>query len=183
MHEIGAGLARDAAPAAALYDRGCKAGDQRSCRNLANLRDPSQQVVLSAGASSVSLLRVACAKRDPLACTDLGVLHERGLGISANPTRAAALYTSACQDNVLEACLNLGTMTALGRGMSKADPVQAARLFAQVCDGGLAVGCANLAVLTSTGSGVPRDSSRAQVLYAKACALGDTIACRRARRP
>jgi TPR repeat protein len=183
MHEMGVGTARDAAQAATYYDRGCRSGDQRGCGNLATLRDPSQQVVLSAGASSVSLLRAACTKKDALACTNLGVLHETGRGTRADPKRAAALYTRACQDNVLEACLNLGKLTALGHGVAAPDPVQAARLFAQACDGNVAVGCANLAVLTARGSGMPRDTARAKVLYAKACTLGDTIACRRAQRP
>jgi TPR repeat protein len=183
MHEIGAGTPRDAAQAATFYDRGCKAGDPRGCGNLANVRDSSQQVLLPAGASSVSLLRAACTRKDALACTNLGVLHETGRGVRANPTRAVALYTRACQDNVLEACLNLGKLTALGRGVTRPDPIQAARLFTQSCDGNLAVACANLAVLSARGSGMARDTARAKVLYAKACTLGDTIACRRAQRP
>jgi len=183
MHEMGMGTARDVSQAASYYDRGCTGGDRRGCTNLVNLRDSTQEMVLSSGASSVSLLRDSCTRKDALACTNLGVRLERGRGMQANPVRAVSLYTRACQDNVLEACLNLGKMTALGRGMAKADPVQAARLFTQACDGNVAIGCANLAVLQAQGSGLPRDSARAKVLYGKACALGDTVSCRRAQRP
>jgi len=183
MHEMGMGTARDVSQAASYYDRGCTGGDRRGCTNLVNLRDSTQEMVLSSGASSVSLLRDSCTRKDALACTNLGVRLERGRGMQANPVRAVSLYTRACQDNVLEACLNLGKMTALGRGMAKADPVQAARLFTQACDGNVAIGCANLAVLQAQGSGLPRDSARAKVLYGKACALGDTASCRRAQRP
>lgn len=183
LRETGSGVSIDVAQATTFYERGCKAGDPRGCSNLATVRDAAPEVMLSAGASSVSLLRAACTKNDAIACTNLGVFHESGRGVPANPARAVALYTRACQDHVLEACLNLGKMTALGVGVRAADPARAARLFTQACEGNIAVGCANLAVLQARGTGMPRDSARAKVLYAKACALGDTIACRRAQRP
>ena len=130
----------------------------------------------AAAGPDTTALQTQCSAGKSDACTSMAWLLMVGKPL------AAAYYTRACQNNELTACVNLGSLTAQGRGVTR-DPVRAARFFAQACDGDLAAGCVNLAVANRRGIGVPRDTPRARELFAKACRLGDATACRLAQRP
>ena len=80
-------------------------------------------------------------------CTNLGVLHEQGIGMDPDPAEAARLYAMGCDGGH---AVGLHTTWVYlhqnGIGMDP-DPAEAARLYAMGCDGGDAGGCTNLGYL------------------------------------
>jgi TPR repeat protein len=96
-------------------------------------------------AQAAERYRQACENGNADGCVNLGIVYAHGLGVPADPARAAQLYSRAAQ------------------------------LYAPACDGGNAHACNNLATLVIDGRGVPRDAARAVRLYARACQLDRTI--------
>jgi hypothetical protein len=69
------------------------------------------------------------------ACTELGVMYEKGRGVAKDEARAAALYKQACDGGYAGGCVDLGAAYASGRGVAK-DELRAVALYKQVCDTG-----------------------------------------------
>lgn len=59
---------------------------------------------LFAQVSQISMLTEACENHHATACYELGLLHEAGIGVESNQTKAKIYYTQACESNVNEAC-------------------------------------------------------------------------------
>lgn len=116
-------------------------------------------------------LRDACDRGDGDACVDLGIRHDRGAGVAADPVVAAALYRRACDLGNPRGCYDLGVAHHDGAGVAR-DEARARALFERACDGGYAAACLNLGVAFER-SGDPSELTAAAERYARACAADD----------
>ena len=66
---------------------------------------------LFSNVSQVSMLQEACKNHHASACYELGLLHEEGIGVDKNKTKAKVYYIQACNNNVNEACQALDRIT------------------------------------------------------------------------
>ena len=107
--------------------------------------------------------RMECDHFNARACTDLGVMYRRGQGVRKDYHRAADLSLRGCDGGNAVGCTNLGLMY-WNNVMPKNDE-RAAELFARGCDGGDNNGCRALGFMYENGQGVPKDQSRAALLY------------------
>jgi hypothetical protein len=87
------------------------------------------------------LWAVACDGGNAPACTNLGFLHEQGLGMDPDPAEAARLYRQGCDGGDAWGCMYLGTNYEEGIGLEP-DPAESARLYRRGCEMGLADSCA-----------------------------------------
>ena len=53
---------------------------------------------------------MACGTGAAAGCNNLGVLYEKGLGVTQDYERAVQLYDRACDAKYPRACLNLGIL-------------------------------------------------------------------------
>ena len=127
-------------------------------------------------AEAVRLWAAACAGGHAMICSNLGVFHERGIGMEADPDEATRLYARSCEGGHAPGCTNLGLLLTKGGGIDP-DHAEAARLYALGCEGGDALGCFNLGVRYQRGVGVDVDPAEAARLYARACEGGYAGAC------
>jgi len=191
---------RKDASGVSLADRTlCELFKGRVCEDVAELTDAEQaqlEFIMLACAGGVTeeclqrgldvyevtpgeaarLWRVACEGGNALGCTNLGVLHGKGLGMEPDPAAAARLFAQGCEGGDAGGCTNLGVLHEKGLGMEP-DPAAAARLYAQGCEGGDAGGCENLRNLRLGESilrgGHPPDKQR----YEEDCEGGDARSC------
>src|SRR5262249_49942446 len=153
MYESGRGLAQgDLGQAAELYERACQKGHAEGCRWRAAVIDK---------------LRRSCELPGGEGCTNLGYIHERGVGVPSDLQEAARFYRLACDAGRPIGCSNLGVLYDQGRGAGQ-DYAMAAKLYQKACDKGGATGCANLGYLLEKGLGTKKpDGARALALYRK----------------
>lgn len=106
---------------------------------------------------------------------NLGVLHETGTGVAADPTRALLWYHSAAEQGHPLAQYNLGVLYAVGRGIPQSY-AEAGRWFRRAADRGVPGASYNLAVMAHQGLGRPADAAEAEQLFRRAAALGHEAA-------
>ena len=82
------------APDPALLAR-CEAGQARACASMGGLMEDRERL---------ALYERVCAKAGGEVCADLASLHLNGIGTSADPARARALYERACHTGDASAC-------------------------------------------------------------------------------
>ncbi|TAK32196.1 MAG: sel1 repeat family protein [Myxococcaceae bacterium] len=116
-----------------------------------------------------------CDLRDERGCLSLGVMRFAAATSQAERVAALGLVQRACDLGSLRACAAVGTELAQGTGVPR-DLPRAELSLRRSCDGGEALGCRDLAVFIRDGviGGGPQ---RAQELFRRACAGGDTPAC------
>ena len=119
-------------------------------------------------ADAVKYLTEASAKGQPVAQYRLGSLYEHGLGVAADPIKAAHWYALAAAQGNRKAMHNLAVFYASRRQMA-----EAARWFAKAAALGLPDSQFNLAILYERGDGVPQSLAEAFKWYAIAAAGGD----------
>jgi TPR repeat protein len=122
------------------------------------------------------LYEKACEGGERRGCNDLGLLYEKGYGVSQDYAQAHAFFQKACDNSVMAGCKNLGKLYELGLGVSQ-DYSQARTLYQKACDGGEMIGCNNLGVLYNNGQGLPHDFAQARAFYQKACDGGEMKGC------
>ena len=128
------------------------------------------------GAVAARYWRAACDAGDAESCTNLGILHRKGIGMDPDQAAAARLYRQGCDGGDARGCTNLGFLHRKGIGMDP-DPAAAARLYRQGCDGGNALGCTNLGILHRKGIGMDPDPAAAARLYRQGCDGGHARGC------
>jgi hypothetical protein len=99
MYETGAGVALDAARAAALHAQACEGGQKASCVRAAFLRATAKGAPGEQGRDVAALDRM-CAEGTLDACTALGLVHAR----KGNLARARELLKKACDGGQADAC-------------------------------------------------------------------------------
>lgn len=133
------------------------------------------------------LRNLACTRGDGEACYSLGVMYNRGLSVTEDDSRAAALYSDACDDGYPGGCGNLSFMYQ-GNGLAR-EPILAAALYgreltllSQACEAGDAARCYEAGIAFDLGDPAAGDSSakdpaRAAAFYQKACDAGSAQGC------
>ncbi len=97
----------------------------------------------------------------------LAVMCQNGLGMVANPEKAAAYMRAAAEQGHALAQHGLGFMYLHGECLAQ-DAAEAARWFRLAADQGLPGSLATLAEMYQNGNGVPRDEEEARRLYEQA---------------
>lgn len=130
---------------------------------------------------AAALYLEACTGRAGAGCTGVGVLYNRGLGVTRDAAQAAMYYERGCKLGDMAGCNNLGTLYQFG-SMGFRDPAKAAGFYERACANAHMDGCANLALLLlGTSGATPAETARARELLAKACAAGIARACGQVR--
>lgn len=148
---------------------------------------PDQQVVvLGLGPEDTrAKLTPMCAAGGYEACYRLGSSWHHGLEGTRNVTKARALYRSACDHEVTEACHALERADWMGWG-SAADPANIVGELQQLCEAGQASSCQQLGTLLNALHGVgpaqspvpsPGQEMSVPEILQRACDLGSTQAC------
>jgi serine/threonine protein kinase len=121
----------------------------------------------------------ACDGGASTACTQLGVIYNRGgSGIARDLGAALLYYERGCNGGDLAGCNNLGTLYQFGALGLQGDRSKAIGLYERACNGGHFEACANLGALQLSNPGAsPAEKTRARELLQKACASGITRAC------
>lgn len=117
-----------------------------------------------------------CERGRAPACTNLAVAAGDGVGMPADPVRAAALTRRACEGGDPIGCTNLAIHYRNGNGVQKSD-AEAVVWNTRGCDGGDAHGCNNLGDAYENGRTVPVDVERARALYERACTPAYPFGC------
>jgi serine/threonine protein kinase len=156
-------------------DRGtdaCDNGDAPACVALAQAAEATKDFDRAA-----NLYVKACNGRTAAGCTGLGVLYNRGLGVTRDTTQAVVYYERGCTLGDMAGCNNLGTVYQFG-SIGFRDSAKAAGLYERACSNAQMDGCANLGLLFLDSPGAsPQEKGRARELLEKACAAGIARAC------
>jgi TPR repeat protein len=133
------------------------------------------------------LRKLACTRGDGGACYSLGVMYNRGLGVTEDDSRAAAFYSDACDAGHAGGCRNLSFMYE-GNGLAKDTTLAAAlherelTFLSQDCAAGDASSCYEAGLAydvadSADGNSAARDDSRVAAFYQKACDAGSARGC------
>lgn len=125
--------------------------------------------------------RADCEAGDAAACSQLGVMYEKGLGVEQSTERARDLYSGACDEANTAGCVNYGMLLADGQSLARSDsgsrlrPMDhAVRLFATACRQGDARGCGELGRVYLVRMG---DVARSVPMLRQACDGGQGASC------
>ena len=176
------GTVRNDARALLGYVRGCALGFAQACTNLGYLYEHGHGLIASAERAAKLYERAcqgfACQPADPISCTNLGVYARDGLGgVARDPSRAASLFTRACEASQASGCTNLGRLEEDGQGVVR-NITAAAEHYRRGCELGSAGGCRNVAGTIREGLVPAADDGELSRLLARACELGDERSCR-----
>lgn len=122
--------------------------------------------------TAVGLATPLAEKGDRAAQALMGVLHEAGLGIHQDKSKAADWYSLAAAQGDNGSALQLAQLYLLGDKIPQ-DKTKAADLFEQAADAGNPSALYNLAILYQEGEGRPYDESKARELLEEAAKLND----------
>jgi serine/threonine-protein kinase len=130
-------------------------------------------------AADQSTPQTDCERGVATACTQVGLLYNRGgPGLPRDVGTAALYYERGCNGGDLAGCNNLGTLYQFGVLGLQGDRAKAAALYERACNGGHLDACANLGALYNDDrDATPAQRTRARDLLQKACAAGITRAC------
>ena len=124
---------------------------------------------------AAELFRRACDANEPTGCNNLGVLYQRGTGVTKDLTLAATMFAKACARNDSSSCAELSVAYRDGLGV-KTDVVKSFELARRACEGGPR-GCVTLGVAYEDGVGTARDLALALVAYQRGCTGADPLSC------
>lgn len=121
-------------------------------------------------------LEKQCAAKDAVACWNLGEAFTLGRGTAANPAKAFAAFSSACNLSIGEACFIAAKAKSDGAGTA-ADQPGAFVLLRRGCEVGSGDACLYAAIRTETGRGTTADMKTAMLFYDRACTLRERVSC------
>lgn len=101
----GAGVARNDARAAMLFQTACQSGKAVSCYDLGVLYLAGEGVARD-DARAAKLFQTACDGGNGDGCNNIAVLYERGQGVARDDLRAMKLYERACAAGSALGCTN-----------------------------------------------------------------------------
>lgn len=126
-------------------------------------------------AAAARLIHEAAGQGDAQAQNNLGVLYERGQGVTQVYEAAAQWYSKAAEQGLALAQYNLGVLYARGQGVEQ-DFAVAERWFRKAAEQGFAFAQKDLGVLYYQGQGVAQDYTAAAEWSRKAAEQGNTQA-------
>jgi TPR repeat protein len=149
--------------------------DWKNLRSEAKYDRGARLFLVGRYAEAAGAYKSACESSNPKACTDLGVMYNRGIGVKRNYPLAGGLYRKGCDGGNALGCANLGIMH--WKNQLPKDDELAVDLFRRACDGGDSGGCLALGFMYENGDGIPKDKGRAAELYRQACGQGNIQSC------
>lgn len=164
--------------AAVAATRGCAAGSDRACYQVA-----VQQITGAGTPPDVDAGRVAleerCRAGEFEACSFLGAAYSAGrLGNVRDVHAAIPWWERACAHGEWTSCRALATALADGNG-TPADPARAVAIWGASCDEGDNQACLDLAKRQRKGMGVRQeDAALALARYAQVCGRGWARGCK-----
>lgn len=120
----------------------------------------------------IPALEKQCTAKDAVACWNLAEAYTLGRGTAANPAKAFAAFSRACDLSIGEACF----MAAKSRREASDEP-GAFALYRRGCEVGSGDSCLSVAISTEIGRGTPKDMKSAMVIYDRACTLRERKSC------
>jgi len=165
---------RDPAPvkrAIELFTRACDGADALGCANLASFTWDGEGVPKDAK-KAAQYAEKACTGGDAFGCGTLGSLWAQGELGKKDPAKAFGYFSKACDGGSASGCNQVGMAYAAGEGVKK-DLERAMTVWAKACRERNAGACANLGHAFE----VKGEGERAQKALARACLLGDDVAC------
>ncbi|MGE0455597.1 MAG: hypothetical protein AB7O37_14160 [Vicinamibacteria bacterium] len=169
-----------AAPASPAAQPGASAGEAASAATSAAGEGAPYELLArcyekredAACAKAVPFLESEC-QRQAGACTSLGSILEGGLGIKADPVRAARAYERGCAGGDKSACARFAVLQAQGRGVLP-DPPKALSTLQGLCAEKIQHACIGWAQLLAQKGNL----AKAKDLLKGACDAGTQEACR-----
>ncbi|MFO0606405.1 MAG: SEL1-like repeat protein [Polyangiales bacterium] len=132
MYRDGVTVAEDRPRARRLMTLGCEREFYAACNELGVMCGNDNPQDFDCARANYER---ACEGGYLESCSNLGILHDAGLGTARDPARAVALYRRACGGDVPVACNRLAEHLAAGGGVAR-DADRAVALYRTTCDGG-----------------------------------------------
>ena len=173
-----AGTAERSAPAATVVEpadgRGPTAGDRDIGMSI-NACFEDEATCAAVLPRVIDDCMAATSITSTAACRSAGYILDAGLGMPANPPRAADYYLQGCNRKDELSCVRLATLRALGRGVTR-DVKSALAVLEPSCASGMQEACYRLGLhLASTG--VATDRARARQVLTASCAAEFSESC------
>jgi TPR repeat protein len=126
----------------------------------------------------VSKVRAQCESGDGRACSPLGTIHDHGIGVPKDRTKAVKVYEKGCDVGNAWSCSRLGDLHEAGQGVPK-DLTKAAKFHDKACELGDGNVCFSVGRLYESGQASLEGLGEDQALqrYERACELGTEAGC------
>ena len=126
-------------------------------------------------AKAMKYCRIAAERGNTDALNDIGIMYERGQGVTKDDVEATKWYRKAAELGDAWGQNNLGVMYRDGLGVEK-DYAEAVKWYRKAAEQGRASGQRNLGYMYEKGYGVTKDQVEAVKWYRKAAEQGDATA-------
>lgn len=165
-------LAQGTSPSAVSPSPGFEPADIQSCR-APRVASAQARIDSQAGTHDQDSATRCLNKRSK------GIFRMRNLVISLLAATVLAVLAPPAQAQAQTPTRQDARLNEGRAAMERGDHATALQLFESACDTGDGRGCTNLGVVYEQGTGgVPRDNTRANALYQRACELGNEAGCR-----
>jgi TPR repeat protein len=95
-------LGKDETRSLVLSGKACDGGQSAACNTVGVVHMRRKEY-----AQAIAPLQRSCEAREAAACGNLALLHEQGLGVSRNVSRAVTLHEKACDAGLASSCKRL----------------------------------------------------------------------------
>lgn len=146
--------------------------DNANHKNMKKYEEAFEQYSHKKYDEAIKIWQGLCDEKDMRSCVNLGFLHDNGLGVKQDKTKANKLYEKACSGGDWLGCKNLALSYFKEQNFSKA-----AEIFAKGCELKDGFSCANLGYQYENGDGIVQDKLKAVEFYKKGCLFEDGFAC------
>ena len=135
------------------------------------LRKEKTPRILNKGKPHFEELKLAAERGDPKAQTDLGLIYDRGEGVTQDHQEAFKWYTLAADQGYARAQYDIGASYDRGEGVAQ-DHQEALKWYTLAADQGHVSAQYSIALLYANGEGVARDYQEALKWYTLAADQG-----------
>jgi TPR repeat protein/tRNA A-37 threonylcarbamoyl transferase component Bud32 len=172
-----AGLEANPTLARERFQAACDAGEAAACNNLGFVAGGFVATVRN-GPRGALVYKLRCSGPFQVGCAGWGdSVKTVPAGTPVNATDAAAAFQRACDAGLTTACVNLGALVYIGRGVTR-DRARAEKLFADTCFRGDPSACGEQgSALVTVRMDHPRDVRGGFGFLERACKGGEKDAC------
>ncbi|MGH1600611.1 tetratricopeptide repeat protein [Campylobacter majalis] len=149
----------------------CEFGDSNACNDLGATYEQIGEYE-----NAMKFYTRACDNSIEIGCANMGMMYEKGLGVSKNPAKALDIYKTSCNNGGALGCYNLATAYRKGEIVAQ-DYAIAHSAYTSACEKEDVPSCANIGSMYELGQGVQKDEVKAYNIYKVACFRGFNKAC------
>lgn len=149
----------------------CDKSDLDSCVDLANMYEK-----LGENSLAFKLNSKSCQSGSESACSNLGLMYEKGIGTNASPKQAIFIWKESCNRGGADSCYFLANSYRKGEYVTR-DYELAMQAYKNACNGQNLRACANIGAMYENGLGVEKDELKAYKIYKVACFRGLDSVC------